>query len=243
MTSLRIQHRTTYRYRTAVAFGPHRLMLRPRESRDLQLTGFEVVVTPTPQVTWAQDVWGNAVATATFQSMHDTMVVDSVAQIELGAAAWPIFDIAASAIVYRSVIRRTSGWTSARCPSGSTPIRRGISTAGRGQSCADPPQTRSPCSRTSPRRFPQGSSTKTVRKRGRRHRSRRSRAGLRGACRGGGAQPGVRGAHRLGVSQRCRSAGVRSLGAGATHGWAEVYVPVRAGEPSIRRIAAFAART
>jgi transglutaminase-like putative cysteine protease len=100
MTSLRIQHRTTYRYRTAVAFGPHRLMLRPRESRDLQLTGFEFVVTPTPQVTWAQDVWGNAVATATFQSMHDTMVVDSVAQIELGATAWPIFDIAASAIVY-----------------------------------------------------------------------------------------------------------------------------------------------
>jgi transglutaminase-like putative cysteine protease len=100
MTSLRIHHRTTYRYREAVSFGPHRLMLRPRESRDLQLTGFEIVVTPTPQVTWAHDVWGNAVATATFQSMHDTMVVDSVAQIELGAAAWPIFDIAASAIVY-----------------------------------------------------------------------------------------------------------------------------------------------
>jgi transglutaminase-like putative cysteine protease len=100
MTSLRIHHRTTYRYREAVAFGPHRLMLRPRESRDLQLTRFEVVVTPTPQVTWAHDVWGNAVATATFQSMHDTMVVDSVAQIELDAADWPIFDIAASAIVY-----------------------------------------------------------------------------------------------------------------------------------------------
>jgi transglutaminase-like putative cysteine protease len=100
MMSLRIHHRTTYRYREAVTFGPHRLMLRPRESRDLRLIGFEMVVTPTPQVTWAHDVWGNAVATATFQSMHETMVVDSVAQIELGAAAWPIFDIAASAIVY-----------------------------------------------------------------------------------------------------------------------------------------------
>ena len=100
MTNLRIHHRTTYRYRTAVAFGPHRLMLRPRESRDLRLIEFELVVTPAATVTWAHDVWGNAVATATFQVMHDTMVVDSVAQIELDAAAWPVFDIAASAIVY-----------------------------------------------------------------------------------------------------------------------------------------------
>ena len=32
--------------------------------------------------------------------MHDTLMVDSVARIELDAAAWPIFAIAASAIVY-----------------------------------------------------------------------------------------------------------------------------------------------
>lgn len=100
MTSLRIHHRTTYRYRQPVAFGPHRLMLRPRESRDLRLIEFEVVVTPTAKVTWAHDVWGNAVATAAFQSLHEALVVDSIARIELDAAAWPIFDIAASAIVY-----------------------------------------------------------------------------------------------------------------------------------------------
>ena len=81
MISLRIHHRTTYRYRQPVAFGPHRLMLRPRESRDLRLIGFEMAVTPAAKVTWAHDV-------------------DSVAQIELDAAAWPGFDIAASAIVY-----------------------------------------------------------------------------------------------------------------------------------------------
>ena len=100
MISLRIHHRTTYRYRQPVAFGPHRLMLRPRESRDLRLIEFELVVTPPAKVTWAHDVWGNAVASAGFQSMHDMMVVDSVALIELDAAAWPVFDIAASAIVY-----------------------------------------------------------------------------------------------------------------------------------------------
>jgi transglutaminase-like putative cysteine protease len=100
MISLRIHHRTTYRYRQPVAFGPHRLMLRPRESRDLRLIEFELVVTPPAKVTWAHDVWGNAVASAGFQSMHDMMVVESVALIELDAAAWPVFDIAASAIVY-----------------------------------------------------------------------------------------------------------------------------------------------
>jgi transglutaminase-like putative cysteine protease len=100
MIGLRIHHRTTYRYRQPVAFGPHRLMLRPRESRDLRLIEFELIVTPPAKVTWAHDVWGNAVATAAFPSMHDTLVVDSVAQIELDAAAWPVFEIAASAIVY-----------------------------------------------------------------------------------------------------------------------------------------------
>ena len=36
MIALKIHHRTTYRYRRLISLGPHRLMLRPRESRDLQ---------------------------------------------------------------------------------------------------------------------------------------------------------------------------------------------------------------
>ena len=52
MISLSIHHKTTYRYRSPVAFGPHRLMLRPRESRELRLTGFELTVTPQASVTW-----------------------------------------------------------------------------------------------------------------------------------------------------------------------------------------------
>ncbi len=39
-------------------------------------------------------------ATAAFQAMGDTVAIDSVARIELDAVAWPVFDIAASAIVY-----------------------------------------------------------------------------------------------------------------------------------------------
>ena len=100
MITLRIHHRTTYRYRQPVSLGPHRLMLRPRESRDLRLISSDVTVTPAATVTWAQDVFGNAVATASFQTMADNLVIDSVAELELNAAAWPVFDIAASAIFY-----------------------------------------------------------------------------------------------------------------------------------------------
>jgi transglutaminase-like putative cysteine protease len=100
LITLRIRHKTTYRYRQPVNLGPHRLMLRPRESRDLRLISIDVTLTPAAVVTWAQDVFGNAVATATFQTTTDTLAIDSVAELELDAAAWPVFDMAASAIFY-----------------------------------------------------------------------------------------------------------------------------------------------
>ncbi|MSP03433.1 MAG: transglutaminase family protein [Acetobacteraceae bacterium] len=100
MIPLKIRHTTTYRYAHPVSLGPHRLMLRPRESRDLRLISIDVTVTPAAVITWAQDVFGNAVATATFQTMTEILTIDSVVNIELDAAAWPVFDIAAAAIFY-----------------------------------------------------------------------------------------------------------------------------------------------
>lgn len=100
MIRLRIHHRTSYRYRQPVSLGSHRLMLRPRENRDLRLNSIDVSVTPPAVVTWAHDVFGNTVATANFQTMTDRLVIDSVAELELNAIAWPVFDMAASAISY-----------------------------------------------------------------------------------------------------------------------------------------------
>jgi len=100
LITLRIHHKTTYRYRKPVSLRPHRLMLRPRESRDLRLISSDVMATPAAVVTWAHDVFGNAVATASFQTMADHLVIDSVAELQLNAATWPIFDVAASAIFY-----------------------------------------------------------------------------------------------------------------------------------------------
>lgn len=97
MITLRIRHQTRYRYDRPVGLGPHRLLLRPRQSRELQLLTHEVTVQPAADVTWAQDVFGNAVATATFHALSDHLVIDSVAELQLDTEAWPVFDIAASA--------------------------------------------------------------------------------------------------------------------------------------------------
>lgn len=100
MVALTIRHRTTYRYGRPVSLGPHRLMLRPRESRDLRLRSFDLAVSPDASVTWANDVFGNAVATAAFGTLTHTLVIESVAALDLTADPWPVFGVAASAMDY-----------------------------------------------------------------------------------------------------------------------------------------------
>ncbi|MCC5967984.1 MAG: transglutaminase family protein [Natronohydrobacter sp.] len=100
MPVLTITHRTEYRYASAVAPGPHRLMLRPRETRELRLLSFDLIVRPDAAVTWAHDVAGNSIATASFSGLTDTLSVESRMSVDLGAQAWPVFDIAASAQQY-----------------------------------------------------------------------------------------------------------------------------------------------
>jgi transglutaminase-like putative cysteine protease len=100
MNALSIRHRTTYSYREPVRLGPHRLMLRPRESHDLRLLSSTLELTPAASVSWTNDVFGNAVATASFSGLADRLTIESVTVVELGASPWPIFDIAASAIRY-----------------------------------------------------------------------------------------------------------------------------------------------
>jgi len=97
---LRIHHQTLYRYRRPVSFGPHRFLLRPRESRDLTLISHKVEITPSATVTWAADVYGNAVGVASFREMAQNLTITSVVELELHAVAWPVFDVAASALSY-----------------------------------------------------------------------------------------------------------------------------------------------
>lgn len=100
MTVITIDHTTTYRYQTAVTLGPHRLMLRPRETRDLKLTAFDLEITSAARIDWSHDVAGNAIATASFDAKVDRLIIRSRTTVDLTAPAWPIFPIAASAASY-----------------------------------------------------------------------------------------------------------------------------------------------
>lgn len=75
-------------------------MLRPRESRNLCLIAHDLELRPAATVTWAHDVLGNSVATATFREPSDTLVIDSHAELTLDVEQWPVFDVAASAVNY-----------------------------------------------------------------------------------------------------------------------------------------------
>ena len=113
MTSntLRIQHKTVYSYRQPVRLGPHRLLLRPRESRDLRLLSSEIRTTPAANtISWSEDVFGNAVAIANFEDMTDRLTIDSEVALDLGGEPWPVFPVAVSAMSYP--FRYTDGeWT------------------------------------------------------------------------------------------------------------------------------------
>ena len=100
MACLDVLHTTTYRYRQAVDLGPHRLMLRPRETRELRLFSHDLSITPAAAVTWAHDVAGNSIGTALFDTPTDHLVIESRASLEITAPAWPVFAISASAIEY-----------------------------------------------------------------------------------------------------------------------------------------------
>lgn len=97
---MQIRHRTTYRYTTPVALNPHRLLLRPRDGFAVHVRHCDITISPAATVTWAEDVLGNAVATASFSTLADTLVIESHVDLDLLAPPWPVFNIAGSATRY-----------------------------------------------------------------------------------------------------------------------------------------------
>jgi transglutaminase-like putative cysteine protease len=74
---IRIQHRTTYRYSENVMFGPHYIMLRPREGHDIQIESSVLEIEPAHRVNWVRDVYGNSVAVARFTQGGKELIVYS----------------------------------------------------------------------------------------------------------------------------------------------------------------------
>lgn len=83
MPTVSINHVTRYRYRRDVAFGEHRILVRPRESYDQRVLRAELKIDPEPQsLRWLQDVFGNAVATAQFDARANELEIRATAEVE-----------------------------------------------------------------------------------------------------------------------------------------------------------------
>jgi transglutaminase-like putative cysteine protease len=77
MPLLTIHHKTEYRYDRPVAFGEHRIMLRPRDGHDLRVLDSRLEISPVPMsLHWIHDVFGNSVAIANFDERADTLTFD-----------------------------------------------------------------------------------------------------------------------------------------------------------------------
>jgi transglutaminase-like putative cysteine protease len=83
MPMLTIHHKTEYRYTHPVAFGEHRIMLRPRDGHDLRMLSNSLEIVPEPMsLRWIHDVFGNSVAIATFDERAEVLSISSTATVE-----------------------------------------------------------------------------------------------------------------------------------------------------------------
>jgi transglutaminase-like putative cysteine protease len=83
MQVITVRHITTYRYKQPVAFGEHRMMLRPRDSYDQKLLDAKLAITPEPaDIRWVHDVFGNCVAIARFAGRAQELCIESIISLD-----------------------------------------------------------------------------------------------------------------------------------------------------------------
>lgn len=97
MKRLRIRHHSIYQYAQAVTLGPHRLMLRPRDSHVSRLIDARLSVSPDAGLRWEYDVFGNSVAIARFVAATRRLEIDSTILIDHYGMAADIADLDAAA--------------------------------------------------------------------------------------------------------------------------------------------------
>jgi len=101
MPILAIRHVTTYHYKKPVAFGEHRMMLRPRDDHDQKLLESELTITPEPsELCWTRDGFGNHVAIARFASRASELRFDSTIRVDHEPAGLRPAEIETSARTY-----------------------------------------------------------------------------------------------------------------------------------------------
>jgi len=83
MKRIRIIHRTEYHYHEPVTFGPHRVLMRPREGHDVRIARSDIQIEPQASVRWLRDIEGNSVAILTFTEPSDRFILVAEIDVEL----------------------------------------------------------------------------------------------------------------------------------------------------------------
>lgn len=101
MKRLTVDHKTVYSYANPVGLGPHRMMIRPRDSHDIRLLDTRLVIEPAPvRITWLHDVFSNSVGLAEFEGRSERLSIESRIVLQRYAPDVEIFPLALSAENY-----------------------------------------------------------------------------------------------------------------------------------------------
>jgi transglutaminase-like putative cysteine protease len=79
---LNIHHTTSYRYARTVNFGPHLLMVRPREGHSLHIESSQLEIYPEHRLRWIQDIYGNSIARVEFPKASNELRVISQVTVQ-----------------------------------------------------------------------------------------------------------------------------------------------------------------
>lgn len=80
---LRIIHTTEYHYHEPVQFGPHRVMLRPRDGHDLHINRSVLEVSPAADIRWKRDIHDNSIAILTLREPSSLLRIHSEAVVDV----------------------------------------------------------------------------------------------------------------------------------------------------------------
>jgi len=77
MQRYKILHRTYYNFSATVQLEPHALRLRPREGHELRIESLSLDITPQASLRWQRDAEDNSVAIATFSAPASQLSIES----------------------------------------------------------------------------------------------------------------------------------------------------------------------
>ena len=80
---IHIHHRTSYQYAVNVSFGPHRLMMRPRESHGLRLESCAFAISVPHRIRWIRDVHENNIGLVDFTELATKLTIDGEFVLEV----------------------------------------------------------------------------------------------------------------------------------------------------------------